>query len=86
MASFRVQASSVTRIGNKVSLQVRFRSTDGTRTSQLQYFEVEAVTTRGVEDALKASAREWDRRGAVVVQNAPTVRTGVDVDSEEVVS
>lgn len=84
MASFRVTAGSVNRIGNKVSMTVRFRSTDTLRTSPAQYFEVDATTVRAVEEALKDSAREWDRRSVTVAQ-APSLRTGVEVDTEEAV-
>lgn len=83
MATFRVQAASVNRLGGKVSLMFRFRSTDTLRTSPLQYFEVEASTVQGVEDALKQAAREWDSRGTPAVVAAPSIRTGVDVETDE---
>lgn len=42
-----------------------------------------ATTVRGVEDALKEAALEWDSRGPVVVLTAPPVRTGVEVETSE---
>lgn len=83
MATFRVQASSVVRVGEKVGLMVRFRSSDAQRASPLQYFEVESTTVRGVEDALKQAAREWESRVTSVTGPVPSIRTGVDISTDE---
>lgn len=81
MAKYWVQAGSTKKLGNKVSGNVRFQSTDGLTTSAFQYIEIESLILSEIQDVLADIAKKWEVSLSVPATPTPIIPTGQWIDA-----